>query len=598
LRTIREIHHFRLETISPVHVGSGEVYEPDLDYTLSNGSITIINRALLFQNMEELAPDKIDRFAQAIENRKLFKELSSHEIVRKSLRYENPFDSKGNFPKNIRQQIRDAAGRPLIPGSSLKGAMRTAIVLALLRMAGGKRLHQEAVTAILKKGGKIKSELADNALMNGLLGDDPKNNLMRALTVTDIAFGANSIVPLVAKTTRLTHGGKKFADKPFCMGIESLASGSISYGRLSIDRHLMENDEREGCFGFRSSMSLRNLMHALRSRTSSLIDDELEFLNDKSGDNLEHLRSSYESLLRLHDSLGENEVIMNLGWGIGWRGMTGSVLSQDDLNLNNLRAKLNLAVKYSEFPFPKSRRIALTSKGVELLGWVRMVFCDEDEYRAAVGASQNVLDGILSDAADRSRKLAERRGEEERRYADRLRREKAREADRLRQKFEDEKYPWRKPLRRLENVEDWGAFKQVVLENAELAMFREIAEVASSVKKLAEKVRSKWQSNWEGERDDRIAAWLETADVTWTPLAKGHSTVEDAVEVSHEAQVISSLKDWGAFKNKQFELAVLPSDALKILRTKLSEWGCDCKGVKPDKKETWKIVNQLLKTRL
>ena len=74
---------------------------------------------------------------------------------------------------------------------------------------------------------------------------------------------------------------------------------------------------------------------------------------------------------------GTHSAIMRMGHGSGWRFMTGAWLerlSDDDFDKVVNEARLNNIEKYSEYDFPKSRR--LEEKLCEPLGFVKLTLCD------------------------------------------------------------------------------------------------------------------------------------------------------------------------------------------------------------------------------
>lgn len=74
---------------------------------------------------------------------------------------------------------------------------------------------------------------------------------------------------------------------------------------------------------------------------------------------------------------GTHSAIMRMGHGSGWRFMTGAWLERlSDYDFDKVvnEARLNNIEKYSEYDFPKSRRL---EEGLcEPLGFVKITLCD------------------------------------------------------------------------------------------------------------------------------------------------------------------------------------------------------------------------------
>jgi len=595
-QNIRETSYFRLEALSPLHVGSGIRYQPGLDYEIRDGFISVLSQNLLFQYMEPLSTEKIAKFSQAIERKNIFNELRNDTNFDSLCRYRKPFNigrNKSEELHEIHEQFRDASGNPLIPGSSLKGAIRTAILQYLVLNDRQKTLQQELDKLLKSK--EINPKYADNGLIKKMLGDDPKYNLMKTVTVGDLVFERQHITPMVSKTTRLINE-KDFEAKKFAMGIEAIPKGAVAYGFLSFDEYLKNKANHADCFKFRAMIDTGSVLKFLRNCTSLLIQGEMAFLKGKKGDYLPELLENYRYLNTFNNTLGENEAFFNLGWGIGWRGMTGALLSEDDLK--GVRNKLKLAPKHNIFPFPKSRRIALTDHNeVQLLGWVRLSVCTESEYHEAMTQVKMNCRKILREAGERKDLIDKVKAEEDRKLAA-IQKEKARREDELRrQREEEERYPWRIHMKRLEGIQDWGTLRTQVLENQELIKFQNNPEVGNFVRELAETVREKWQNKWNQDRDAQVASWLKPSGFEWPPSMAMESNEQSQLSDADKEIIdkIEGLRNWDQYKNSGLIIDNLPGRALNKLRDRFKEWNCEKSDAKQDKKEAWKNLKRQIK---
>ena len=364
---IRTAYQCELTTISPVHTGSGDKYLKNFDFLHENGMIKVFDRNKLFRIVEQGGEKLINSYTLAIEDNGLsvsewFKEnkIKINDILVHSFQADRA-------PRDISIQLRDANGRPMIAGSSLKGAIRTAILARLVEGAG-KHIVKNAV----KRGHILR--FADQQITNKLLGKDAKLNLMRSLTVGDFHFDQANLELQNVWITRLTSPNN-FAGK-FPVTIEQLKSLSRTTGLISFDDYLgAEATEGKACdyFNFPVKLNKDWIIQAILDKTRKTIDSELDFLNAKTGRSINDLRKFYKDLRKQVDGLKNDEVILQLGWGSGWRGMTGQLLGPDDLT-RNLRKKLKLAPqeKYLDFPFPKSRKTVNFNGSVMSMGWVKL----------------------------------------------------------------------------------------------------------------------------------------------------------------------------------------------------------------------------------
>lgn len=133
---------FRIEIISPTHIGSGKRLDPNNFVVLGN-TCYVINEDKLFRElllMDRKNNRYLKEFTQQIENSsrsrrsdqfplKSFlrmKRLDNHVFLEKICEYKlNADHEPGN---EIQAIIKDAFSRPYIPGSSLKGMFRTAVI--------------------------------------------------------------------------------------------------------------------------------------------------------------------------------------------------------------------------------------------------------------------------------------------------------------------------------------------------------------------------------------------------------------------------------------------------------------------------------------
>ena len=158
----QEHYEIKIETLSPVMVGSGEEYEPynfvidrqekmlyflgDLYPLLQKGLIS----PHIFNTSGPLAPWRIhfelQRRLQLVKKEALYSVPVSDGIVAAHIDFERKFrgnqlNARFQIKRHARRQAKTKKGYtwfPYIPGSSLKGAIMTALQAQYLRKFGGK----------------------------------------------------------------------------------------------------------------------------------------------------------------------------------------------------------------------------------------------------------------------------------------------------------------------------------------------------------------------------------------------------------------------------------------------------------------------------
>ncbi len=151
-------------------------------------------------------------------------------------------------------------------------------------------------------------------------------------------------------------------------------------------------------------------------------------------------------------------------------------------------------------------------------------------------------------------------------------------------------YPWRAPLRELENITDWGMFRQKGLEKEILLLNKVVPEVSQKVFDCAAILRKSWKSKEDRDsRDSLIAQWLQPTGLTWPPVEE--VVVAAVPEVGID---INALSKWVDYCAAPINLETLSKKGLKQLRDKLKVWGCDAKDAKADKKAAWEELKRFM----
>ncbi|MBC2713380.1 MAG: type III-A CRISPR-associated RAMP protein Csm5 [Desulfosarcina sp.] len=377
--SIRQTFLCMVETISPLHIGNGEMLQKGIDFFQDGKSIQVLHRQRLFQEVEKLNKIGIAAFSNAVEEGTLADWIKSNGLQTKVKAYSAPCENNRG-PNTIAVQLRDGFGRPIVPGSSLKGSMRTAILWKFASENINSRLLQNEIEYYSKKPPR-NSKFADQNLCRKIFGKTPNENLMRTLTVGDVTFEHSALELQTVWVDRMVTA-KQMLPK-FPLFVESVQTGIQAKGQLSFDLYLTEAEQQNKCFNFKMCLGLSVLLKALRDRTAETIDHEINFFQQLKGHNCLRILDFYRNLQEQLRTLADNQTLFQLGWGSGWRGMTGALLTQEDFKQNNfvLRKNLKLAPNHLNFPFPKSRKVASKSDRGVPMGWIMLTLTPMDEVR-------------------------------------------------------------------------------------------------------------------------------------------------------------------------------------------------------------------------
>jgi CRISPR type III-A-associated RAMP protein Csm5 len=343
-------------TLSPIHIGSGEEYLAGID--LIDGKVFEMNK--LYNTLSN-DQDKLNELTTFIlsgdikefydKNRSLFKDAFLYNVQ---------IDNEGN---NIKKFIRDGYGNLFLPGSSLKGSIRTAIIYSYFDSE--KEFIKNNIKSIIdgydqaKKDKSKTNKVNDEKITKKLLGKDPNHNLMRGLKVADSACIESN--PIVYKVE--TFGSRKLLNF-----YEMLKSGVKIETKINIDRYVLNHSKELQIRNFDWDKLLDHIM-TLSNRIASYHLGYSQKIN-----NYEEFSSFFNEL---KESLSEDETIINIGAGIGWVGMTGNLLDESivgGLDISLLRDALNLAKDYKNFPFPKTRKLVYDHLNNRYLpaGWIKI----------------------------------------------------------------------------------------------------------------------------------------------------------------------------------------------------------------------------------
>lgn len=361
----RELHRtykLTVETLSPIHIGSGNGdLLLDYDYVVEGNRAIVIDIDRLLEDVSE------ERLETVAEDPKLSLLLLPEKIDEYKA-YEMAIAT--GHPHRIRQHIKDAFDRLYIPGSSLKGALRTALIWSA---------HHGALT-LGGIGQRNDSTKADDSVEAGLLDYDPldtHSDLLRALRLTD-AYPQNSIVPRALQISVFSLRGQppslQLRGEPTFL--EAIPRGAVIDTTLTLDRYILRPERRvRGIYHFRRRHFFDQLIDRCREFSSQLIKLELDFYSDCG---IWKLQGFYEALVKRQASLQPGEFLLPIGWGTGWLGKTiGTKLTRGEVSTvaDNYHLEKWQGPLFPEV-FPKTRRLVGDRQASEPLGWVRMFLHD------------------------------------------------------------------------------------------------------------------------------------------------------------------------------------------------------------------------------
>jgi len=344
-----------LMTLSPLHIGSGRELLRDYDYAVRNGRTWRIDEdALLDAALGE------GEFDEALLRRPAAELLQPGDfrpdsgLFRYAVKGEPRSRQQGS---QLREQIKDAFDRPYLPGSSLKGAFRSAIFDWALAQ------NPQALDTRRLKGSR---KWAAQPIERALLGRNPNYDLLRALQVGDsLPLDANKSLSI--ENVQVITGGQPGSP----IEIEALRTQIRLRAGVKLDMSLFApQSERKLHLGDKLDW-LTGLMTVCRARVTPILAAERDWFAKRYPSS--PVAGFYAQLHELVAGMPDERCLLQVGWGGGWLNKTaGQRLNERQREEVIRRYRLARGKRQPGDSFPRSRRVALDGQGriVAPLGWV------------------------------------------------------------------------------------------------------------------------------------------------------------------------------------------------------------------------------------
>lgn len=157
-----------VKTLTPVHIGTGKDIEK-FEYQVNDGNFSRINFSKLSELLMERYPDKFTEWINKVSNEENVSNILSLPIIRKQIAGNEKIDIEINksiqyklkinasIDKKVRENIKTGNNELFIPGTSIKGAIRTSLLSdALTRLSDG------AKSEFIKNTGTKIKKIRDN----------------------------------------------------------------------------------------------------------------------------------------------------------------------------------------------------------------------------------------------------------------------------------------------------------------------------------------------------------------------------------------------------------------------------------------------------
>ena len=338
-----EICNLRLTPVTPIHIGGGDDkhLKMNLDYVKDHDKVRIIDWE-----------KTITEIRSATERSFVMNDLKNGKIQgdpRYHLQYSTDYYWKGNVGRDLKMFIKNGMGKAFLPGTSLKGALRSTMVEAYNpdknRIRKGNELEKETIGTFSESLFSLIT-VRDTDFSNSLFLCNSKiYNLNRNnesawknafrnanephINEREMATMAECLIPGQSKAGQIVFQRPAFAERKNKMNDRN--------------RKIIEQDWKEDPWQWMATTA--------RSYMEKYLQSEVDYFKRFDQANYgAQLIEAFQKLQDFHERLNKNQFLIRMGWGSGFHQMTGNWKFPDHIN-----QALNGQYKKDQY---KSRKIA------------------------------------------------------------------------------------------------------------------------------------------------------------------------------------------------------------------------------------------------
>ncbi|MGC9084134.1 MAG: type III-A CRISPR-associated RAMP protein Csm5 [Anaerolineae bacterium] len=340
------LYKARATLLTPLHIGSGRDLLLSYDYAVHTGRTWRLNEDAILEAQNVDDPKVLARL-MAVPPAQLLQPADFREgspFFRYVIRGIPRSQAEG---AQLREQLKDPYDRPYLPGTSLKGALRTALAWHAWEERG---LRPERTRL------NPNPRFAAQEYERTIFGPDPNHDLLRALHVADSApVGPERLILINA---RVLHRSGKMASP---IELEAVAPETVFRFTVKLDEALFSEWAQRHRLRMRGEDWLRALPAIVNRHTAQRLKEERAWFNGVPG---------AERILEFYRGLGAptRGFLLQVGWGTGWDDKTfGSRLRADPNFLEGILRPpkqggygIARGQRRPGDPFPKSRRVVVS----------------------------------------------------------------------------------------------------------------------------------------------------------------------------------------------------------------------------------------------
>jgi len=348
-----------------------------MDYAIRNNRFFNLD---INKMLDVLDLETVDTLGEAILNRDLTLEsiIRSKNIDIESSSLYSLDVIAPNISREVRPFIKDSALDVYIPGSSLKGTIRTAILTREIDQNDDLKnkiedcirseIHNFPYSQLKRLKKKIGQNI-ENMILRASKKPSPYNDALKFLKIADAKYGsANKVLLLTTASVHSYNGYEIRVKRGKNSSIEVLKPKKGAASFIIIEKSLEKYNQDETAKNMpllAKKLSIDTIIKSCKHVSQLIIEEEKNFA-DRSG--LHDISKFYSKML--NSKLNDNESFVRLGWGSGYIATTVMLPFFNTVFFDNLRDRFNLG--YPDMIFPKSRRLVIYNGVPYPLGWMKL----------------------------------------------------------------------------------------------------------------------------------------------------------------------------------------------------------------------------------
>jgi len=358
-----------IKTLSPIHIGNGKELNANSEYLYFGGDeplLTVIDEKKV---LNIIGNENIDKWVNIINKNESLKEyllkrkpdLKPPDVEQRSMLVYGSYIS--NF-KTLKEQLYDGRQISYIPGSSIKGAIRTAVLSHFA-------LKNKFLASNSLKN--HKGHYDSQVLAKILFGENPNLDIFRFLQIGDAFFNYETIA-LKAQILNMYYNDWHFKRESSHL-VECIGEDVETNFKIKINSPLLKLNNTEKDISF---LEMAKLFEIINQHTLNLLNAEKEFWNNYETINescFEYYIEKLNKLINIAENCEKTEAVLRIGFGSGWDFITGRWAKDEKIMDDNEYFKFLNSVRYKKYdrntPFPKTRKM---DEDGDILGFVKLKY--------------------------------------------------------------------------------------------------------------------------------------------------------------------------------------------------------------------------------